>query len=652
MAPADFPQDGRGPTQITEVEEFTTDARGHDLPSHYSEQTFSQTSDDVSVDPDKFGNRVDGGSVTLTVSNVEALGKNGEMVRSSGAAQAVTLDVNGQSGQGEITLTDSWSSTGESSTGVRAEGFEGQALKNLLSGPEDGESLRIGGQNRYVFSGNEQDSYLLALQNRDASKLLGLSGENPSVDFSSRVGYNAQGQKVSDRTTFGQLEPGEDGRSVTVSSDFLEAEDGQGAHWSPKTWVYSDVTNDGQDFRRQTVIEGTEISTLEERATEPNGGFSYTSQTRDGSTVIANSSTSRQVLTDERIRQALQDGELTEQQARRLLASKEPRWVERVDDSAERYEKDDQLVQNGYSSASFRYSDPDGYEVGRTEQSQNDQEGQATTTSFVSVTDPRDRPPFQGELITREPGDYGRSSQIRIDNQGAIWQDDKRLGDFDLKGNSVSDFITSTGNADGLIRGLFDFAGGASGLEEAAGATILQNGNEVPRYPKLSPRGEAFADFGRRVEGLATVFEGYRVLRGVAEGDGQQVVASGAELVAGHSEAVSAALASFEGKGGLGGKLSFLGKSKVAAKAFGLAGGFANLGFGAYDAFTADTTTGKVSGGLAAASGAALITGAFFGPPGWVIGGIASGVLGLASAVVGASEGVSRSHTEPLDRGF
>ena len=52
----------------------------------------------------------------------------------------------------------------------------------------------------------------------------------------------------------------------------------------------------------------------------------------------------------------------------------------------------------------------------------------------------------------------------------------------------------------------------------------------------------------------------------------------------------------------------------------------------------AETGTDMVAGGLGALSGAVGVGALFFGPPGWVVGGLASGALGIASVVVGGSD--------------
>ena len=61
---------------------------------------------------------------------------------------------------------------------------------------------------------------------------------------------------------------------------------------------------------------------------------------------------------------------------------------------------------------------------------------------------------------------------------------------------------------------------------------------------------------------------------------------------------------------------------------------------------TADSGYDKAAGGLNAAAGAVALGSLPFGPPGWVVGGIAAGGLGLASIFVG---GLDDNDTADLD---
>ena len=84
-------------------------------------------------------------------------------------------------------------------------------------------------------------------------------------------------------------------------------------------------------------------------------------------------------------------------------------------------------------------------------------------------------------------------------------------------------------------------------------------------------------------------------------------------------------------------------------KALGSVGGVVSLGFGLHDLFTADSGWDKAAGGLSAAAGAVAIGSLWFGPPGWIIGGIASGILGIASIIVGGQDDIGEHDREPID---
>jgi hypothetical protein len=73
-------------------------------------------------------------------------------------------------------------------------------------------------------------------------------------------------------------------------------------------------------------------------------------------------------------------------------------------------------------------------------------------------------------------------------------------------------------------------------------------------------------------------------------------------------------------------------------RSLGAVGGFIQAGFGVYDFIHADSTHDRVAAGLNVAAGAVAVGSAFFGPPGWVVGGLIAGGLSVAAFFVGGGD--------------
>ena len=75
--------------------------------------------------------------------------------------------------------------------------------------------------------------------------------------------------------------------------------------------------------------------------------------------------------------------------------------------------------------------------------------------------------------------------------------------------------------------------------------------------------------------------------------------------------------------------------STTAGRVLGAAGGAIGFGFGVYDILNAEDGWGRAAGALNASAGAIAFGSAFFGPPGWIAGGLLAGSLSIAAVFVG-----------------
>ena len=140
------------------------------------------------------------------------------------------------------------------------------------------------------------------------------------------------------------------------------------------------------------------------------------------------------------------------------------------------------------------------------------------------------------------------------------------------------------------------------------------------------------------------------IFRGIGSGDARQIV-GGLGDMAGGFNSLAAATSAWGGSSRLGsaaGKLSSMtGYGTLLGKGLGAVGGLASLGFGLYDGVMGETAHDRAGGWIGAAGGAVGVTSLFFGPPGWVVGGLVSGALGLTSVIV---SGADDNRTAPMDQ--
>ncbi len=666
----DLPTDGREPTLVSEVTVVTDDGKGAKK-LQYSEESYSQTSNEVEVTGElPSGLEVDSGetNLTRTVTRVKVPGDDGKLEESTGVSQTARLVANRDSG-GEVVFsnTSTWNGKGESASSYSVEGLSETELKEIspragrgapkpkVPGLSVGDvglpllsnslapapSARSSREKNAWLNGRNADYHLplrpngsgpRGLDEKDAEWL-----DEDSIDFTREVSFDKEGKVAATGITYGSTDSDGDGRTISAS----KTPDG------PLTWTYSDVSNDGQDFKRQTVVEGTELSTYEERVTHGPGEFSYKSETTEAGERIESKSASRSKVTRAEIQEAVEEGTLTEAQAKAVLAGKGPYYLETSQASAEplvdddgklRVDGDGKPIQTGYEQFTSKLSNNRGFEAVEYDQSQTDDNGDITTSHLSSVTDPTKKPPVTGTLETTDADFNRETSQIQIDNKGRFLSDGEVVGQFDLGKADLEAFLQSGGSADDLFIGALDTVKGAAEVPE----NLQEWGN-----PRFQPSAKLASGADKLAKGttiLGTLIGAQQIFAGFQGDNDYEQILGGVGLVSTGGESALAAI------GGLTDEASKAGKIlKFSGKALGSVGGVVSVGFGLRDLWTADSGWDRAAGGLSVAAGAVAIGSLWFGPPGWIVGGVVSGVLGLASIVVGSQDDIGEHDREPID---
>ena len=468
----------------------------------------------------------------------------------------------------------------------------------------------------------------------DAQDWLGAGYDDP-LDLDVTVTRDAEGNETQETLTWGTVDENGNGRTVTRSES-------EGA---PVGWVYTDLSNEGQDYRRQTVFEGTKISVYEERVQTGPGTFEAMSETTDDGVVIASTQSSRSQASEAELRAMADNGEITSQQLDQLLADGAPYYLSRAVDNTEplvdddgvlRTDDDGNPIQPGHHISSFEIEGGDGYGVSEHYRLDYGAEpSQYTDSRIRTVTDPSGTPPYQATIETRDSGQTTDTGTVQVDTQGRLTYNGQMLGQYDLEGTDIGSLVQNTAEFDPL-----------SALSPSVRAAQL-----VPETPggrlQLSGDDARFQSLGYAADALG-VYAGARNLwGGIADGDARQAL-EGAGAIAGGVESVAAATSALAQRVGLSGisqyadevsTLTTAGRLGTATgRALGAVGGFIQAGFGVYDLLHADSTHDRVAAGLNVAAGAVAVGAAFFGPPGWVIGGLISGGLSLTAFFVGGGD--------------
>lgn len=669
-----LPDGERGETTIREVEVATVNAQG--VPEvQYAEESFSQSSGDVALngsedlghtDPtrDTFPSDIapdnEASNITHTVTRVSARDENNNLVESTGASQTLHIEGDrrpefGQEGEVSASRTISWNSAGESSESFSARGFHEGDLLAI----NDGDSVSSVG----IFSATVGGNYLSAgypegaggpyshYTRKGGGELedwLGPDSTAP-LDIDITLSRDADGNQVSRDHTFSTVDENGNGRTA-VRSD----------NGDSVAWTYTNFENDGQDFQRQTVFEGTDVSIYEDRETLSDGQFRSTSETRDGDDILAMSQASRLEVQEADLRQLVTDGQLTTEQLDRIRQDGPPYYVEQFSEHAEALLDDDGNLrrddegnpfQAGHDVTSMTVSNTDGYSV--SEQFRQDfGEGTSGTDSrLTTVTDPEADMPVTGELVQRERDSNGNyevleQGEIAIGADGRATYDGEEIGEFDFGGTDLSTLLREGESitAPDLIKVL---GGAAKATRDSAALTNFAGG----RF-NLTGQTGALANLAKGASIFGVFVGADQLFSGLQDGDVRSSV-QGLGKIAGGANSLAAATSALAGGGRVGSAAARFSTLSAASSTFGKvlggASGALNLGFGLYDVFTADSGFDQAAGGLTAAAGAVAIGSTFFGPPGWVVGGLLSASLQITAILVaGGDENETASIDERL----
>ena len=668
----DFPEGERGDTTITETEVFTTDPQGRET-LQYAEESYAQTSNDIDFKvqfrDDKFKDDESSG-VTRTVSRVKVRDEDGNLVESTGVSQELQLKARRESdGKAvSITRTDNWNSSGASDHSFASRGFRDDeavdqgVLDNQVPVKVGGEEISLNpyyiaqpggsyGNNYAQYSDLYADDFKADTRARD---YLGLSDDpfrDGVVDYTRTYSYDDKGELTREAATYGNVDALGNGKTVTQTL----GEDG-------RSWTYSDVSNNGKDYKRQTVWEGTDLTVYEEREESGNGEFSELSETRKGDELLNRSSASRREITSEYLGLAVRGGRLTPEQASEIQKGGEPYYLSQTETFAAPLEEDGKLVttevdgievpvEPGSSSTSFSYSAADGYEVAEYRQAAKDAEGREHSSTLDIVTDPDGKVPVKGRVETIEPSPTGTGSdvvrsKISIDNLGEVLIDGQPAGKFEGLGEdgvSLEDYLQDPSiSGAALLQGVYKVTKGATGVPGNV-AKYLTN-------KKFNGAGTNYGKLASKVDIFGFAYGIEEAISGAITGDLKRSL-TGVGFTAGGTNALASALAALP-EGALSGKAGAIAKAtagtKLLGKGLGAVGGVVTLGFGAKDLIWGSGSQ-RTAGALNTAAGAIAIGSAFFGPPGWIVGGLVSGTLGLIALGIGNNDAEREARkTAPL----
>jgi hypothetical protein len=658
---APLPTSGRGPTEIREVEVVATDTSGKDE-LQYSETSHSQSSTAIQPHgvpqeqglsrdtfPLGFSPNPDGTSITRTVTTVEVLNSEGALDTSTGESQTIVLagKRSDRSGGGDVSLTrtDSWNDNGESNTSNSLRGFRNNELGYFAADP-DPDGVLSGGLWEVRVDGDLLVSVAPPAGSATLHHLSGKKdrpwewlGEDPQqpIDVDLTLSRNPDGSEASSSVSWSNLDENGDGRSVTRS----DSGDNVG-------WTYSDHANHGQDYRRQTVFEGTRLSVYEEHAVTGPGTFRTSTEIRDDQNVTSTTSASRQEISEADLRQQMNEGALTQAQLDRMLQDGPPYYAERFHENAKpildenghpRVDASGHPLQAGHDANSLRLANTAGYSVSEHVR-HNSPTGCGNTGSRLrTVTDPLADPPLSGLMengrVDPATGQYtvNETGALTVGRDGQVSFDGARVGQLELGGADFSTLLRR-GDLDpfSVVRalGAANVPGQEVSLPGSGGGT-LRLSDDTANLNAMSRFNGIFGVAG----GVQAVFPAPDPGPGLP-----RKIAEGMARITGKLHSLAAATSALPGRlGEVAGRFSTLTKSTAGlGRLIGGAGGVVGLGFGLYDMFNADTQPDRAAGGLSAVAGGIGLGAAIFtGPPGWLVG-LVTGAVGFAAFLVGASD--------------
>lgn len=645
-----LPEAGRSPTDVTEVEVTVTSPEGETTVVH-DETTYSQTSSDVGFrDPvyqenprggrrqtapgtfpgeaDAFTASPEDSSVTRTVRVGTTTGPDGEQVDINEASQTVTVAGVRNSDGGEVsnTVTHSWNAAGESTSSYASTGYtRDEQVGNTGRVTVGGESVALTAS----ADGKTPDQHLRDKGGHEVEDFLGVDGEFDAVlDSSVVISRNSEGETVGQTAVLSTVDAYGNGRTVTRN----QPEEG------PVSWTYSNHSDNGRDYQRQTVFEGSDLSIYETHNGHADGTFRSTSETKSGDDVVGTSVTERRELSEEDIQAYARDGELTSAEADALIAEGGPFFVDTATNQSDQAGDEPAI---DFESTSF--STGTGYTLGYTSNTETQESGEATRTSFRTVSDPDGEVPFQGQLRRETRGSEDESFTLAESGPLTISRD----GTVRFQGEEISSGAPVPTDTENLgFADIVSYTSGASGglaetfqVDRVTPPTGLQKDPLTERInnPALERLGN-FADIVSAYGAAHQVWDAvsareisWSAARQYAEGVGGLATGGSAaadivEAIAVRSASRSAGTAAAAGSRATG----IAGTAAKVSKVLGPVGAVVGGVVGVADLFTADSGYDRA----AAALGVAAVGAAFIPVVGWA----ASLVLGVASFVVGAGD--------------
>ena len=662
---APLPPKERDRTAVREMEVTTTDPSGNQR-LEYGESTYSQSSTDLQLSTGEFSNPTfpppitpdsDNSKITHTVTRVQQRDQNGAMVESVAGSQTLTLkgdrDPEASGGDVTATRTDTWNAAGTSNTTFQTQGLQQSELFALSTTGSDvsgGFPVQVGGNpvaisGGYPLVGNGPYDHFGRKGNGEVETWLGSEGD---MDLGISVSRDAQGEVTSGSLQFSQLDANGNGKVVT-----RQQQAGQQA-----TWDYTDYSNNGQNYRRQSVFEGSKISVYETHEVTGPGQFVTTTETSEDGKPIANTTARRQELSEADLRRYADEGKLTPAQMDRMLQDAPPYFVESFDETAQPLRDEDGLrrdsegrpLETGHSVTSLTLSSQNGYSVSDHFRQVDGENGEASQSRLTTETDPDGNPPLSGRLENHQrdsangPLRQTESGALAVSSDGQMTFDGQPVGQFETGGADLGSFLREGKSVT------------ASEMLALAGA-VGKAGSAPERLPRtpFSPGGLDGSDIEfRPVSGsaMSRLAEGSDILglavgvqstfAGITEGDPRKMV-EGLGNITGGLNSLAVATEALGGSSRLGsaaGRFSTLtAAGTTVGKVLGAAGGVINMGLGVWDMYKAETGWDRAAGGMLAASGALIV---FGGPPGW----IAGGLLAIGSIMVGEGDATD---TAPFD---
>jgi hypothetical protein len=636
----EFPADGREPTLVTEVEVTNTAPGGQPRTVHEA-TTYAQTSRDLAVvdesnslpagrggrqpgnwpnatHPEGVTHNSEESGVTRSVTVGRTQDANGEWVDINESSQTVSVVGTRDSDGSEVrsTITHNWNAAGESTSSFRSEGYTRD--EQVASGAYGaGPRVHVGGSAvslRASSDGKLPDRHLRDKGGTEVEDFLGVDFDEPLTTQTDIV-RNADGEIVTEVATLTTVDDAGNGRTVTRT----KPEDG------PVAWTYTDQSNGGRDYKRQTVFEGNNLSIYENHRDLGDGQFETTTETRNGDDVIGDSQVSRLAVDETRLRQYASDGDLTPGQLNQLLAEGPPYLVEHASNSNEQIDD-----QPSVDFESTTFSTGSGYQLGFTSNTEIAENGEGTRTTFNTVVDPDAAPPnapFQGDLTRETRGsesdDFSvvEEGPLRISRDGVMTFNGEEIAN----GPPIAD-----GRAEDL--GSSDVAGYVSGAAGGLAGNLSTTLEIPPTGLRKDPLLQTIDHAGlSRLGNFADIVGAYgsvhQIWDGVAERDFRSTVEGVGGLATGGA-AVAELTSAFASRNLAPNATSALAsRASNVAKVLGPVGAVVGAGFGAWDLFTADSGYDRAAGALTiAAAGAAFIP---------VVGWAVSLGLGITAFIVG-----------------